>query len=54
MLCLHCGNIKPYSHKGYCEECYQNVVAENIKLKCRVQELEEQLHIKHKPKHMKE
>lgn len=49
MKCLHCGNKKPF-YEGYCEKCYQKLVAENIKLQCRIQELEEQIY---KPKHMK-
>ena len=34
--CLHCGVGKPY----YCESCYQQLVAENLKLQTRIKELE--------------
>ena len=53
MICLHCGNEKPYSHKGYCEDCFQDIITENAKLQLKIKELEKQLQIKH-PKHMKE
>ena len=52
MICLHCGNNKPYSREGYCENCFQELFTENFKLRLKVIELESK--IKHKPKHMKE
>ena len=53
MLCLHCGNSYSFKRISYCENCYQKLVAENLKLQIRVKELEKKLNIKH-PKHMKE
>lgn len=35
--CLHCGDSKP----GYCEKCYQELIAENMKLQTRIKDLEE-------------
>jgi hypothetical protein len=33
--CLHCGEGKP----NYCEKCYQELVAENIKLRTQLDKL---------------
>ena len=48
MKCLHCNK----NEVKYCEKCYQDLIAENIKLQWRIQELEKQL--EYKPKHMAE
>ena len=53
MLCLHCGNLFSFKRQGYCEDCYQKLVSENLKLQIRVKELEKQLQKEHEPKHMK-
>lgn len=48
MKCLRCGKNKG----NYCEQCLQDLIAENIRLQFRIKELEEkQVHI---PKHLKE
>lgn len=48
MKCLRCGTNKG----NYCEQCYQDLIAENMSLQFRIKELEEkQVHI---PKHLKE
>lgn len=47
MNCFRCGNKKQVH---FCEECYQKLVAENLKLQCKIEELEKQIY---KPKHMK-
>lgn len=45
MKCLKCSSkIK----QGYCEECIQELISENMRLQLRIKELE------HKPKHMKD
>ena len=54
MLCLHCGKTYSFKRESYCEDCYQKLVADNLKLQVRVKELEEKLGCEHKPKHMKE
>ena len=63
MKCLHCGNRKSYSYTGYCEQCYQELIARNIKLQQENEELKKQLQILkntiydkqiYKPKHLKE
>jgi len=63
MKCLHCGNRKLYSHTGYCEQCYQELIARNIKLQQENEELKRQLQIikntiydkqTYTPKHMQE
>ena len=35
--CLHCGKGKA----AYCEECYQELIAENAKLQEKIREVEE-------------
>lgn len=52
MLCKHCGNIYSFRHTGYCEDCYQSLIAENARLQLKIKILEDKL--KYKPKHMQE
>jgi hypothetical protein len=48
MKCLSCG-----TNKGkYCEQCYQDLIAEIMNLQFRIYELEKQLN--KKPKHLKD
>ena len=56
MKCLHCGNRKSYSYTGYCEQCYQELIARNIKLQQENEELKNTIYDKqiYKPKHLKE
>ena len=35
--CLHCGNGQPF----YCEKCYQELVAENLKLQTELKKQRE-------------
>ena len=35
--CLHCGKGIPY----YCEECYQQLISENMKLQLQLKEQKE-------------
>jgi hypothetical protein len=44
MKCLRCGTNKG----NYCEQCYQDLIAKNMRLQLIIQEL------KHKPKHLKD
>lgn len=37
--CLHCGKGIPY----YCEKCYQNLIAENLRLQLKVNELQKEI-----------
>jgi len=53
MLCLHCGKVYSFKRQGYCEDCYQKLVSENLKLQIRVKELERALNFEYQPKHMK-
>lgn len=48
MRCRHCNKEEAF----FCEQCFQDLVAENLKLQIKVKELEKQL--EYKPKHMKE
>lgn len=48
MRCRHCNKEEAF----FCEQCFQDLVAQNLKLQVRINELEKQL--EYQPKHMKE
>lgn len=48
MKCLHCGKNKA----NYCENCYQELITENMRLQLEVLNLRKAL--QYKAKHMKE
>lgn len=63
MKCLHCGKHKFLLGRGYCENCYQELLSINIKLQQENQDLKNELQIlkhviydnqKYEPKHLKE
>lgn len=54
MLCLHCGRVFSFKRQGYCENCYQKLIVENVKLQTKVKDLEKELKKEYKPKHLKE